>query len=150
MNSRGEQLEKHEILKAKMLEVLEDDNLKYAFNLIWEATSNMEKYVQYGFSVDQRNAIFGEKDWNNLVNNDTVYEKLQMPAVNQSTKETLSDLLEKTPKIISDNLNTTDESPDRFNTIINFSNFLLHILRIQTKSDVPLDDKRLLELFEPF
>jgi len=133
-----------------MLEVLEDDNLKYAFNLIWEATSNMEKYVQYGFSVDQRNAIFGEKDWNNLVNNDTVYEKLQMPAVNQSTKETLSDLLEKTPKIISDNLNTTDESPDRFNTIINFSNFLLHILRIQTKSDVPLDDKRLLELFEPF
>src|SRR5690554_6125003 len=34
MNSRGEQLEKHEILKAKMLEILEDDNLKYAFNLI--------------------------------------------------------------------------------------------------------------------
>lgn len=152
MNSRGEQLEKHEILKAKMLEILEDDNLKYAFNLIWEATSNMEKYVQYGFSVAQRDELFGKNDWNNLVSKDDVYLKLQIPTANQTTVETLtiSQLLAKTAKPIIDNSSTTDESPDRFNTIINFANFLLHILRIQTKSDVPLDDKRLLELFEPY
>lgn len=152
MNSRGEQLEKHEILKAKMLEILEDDNLKYAFNLIWEATSNMEKYVQYGFSVAQRDELFGKNDWNNLIGKDDVYQKLQIPTANQTTEETLtiSQLLVKTAKPISDNSSTTDESPDRFNTIINFANFLLHILRIQTKSDIPLDDKRLLELFEPF
>lgn len=152
MNSRGEQLEKHEILKAKMLEILEDDNLKYAFNLIWEATSNMEKYVQYGFSVAQRDELFGKNDWNNLVDKNVVYQKLQIPTASQTTEETLtiSQLLVKTAKPIIDNSNTTDESPDRFNTIINFANFLLHILRIQTKSDVPLDDKRLLELFEPY
>ncbi|MET3539044.1 GmrSD restriction endonuclease domain-containing protein [Chryseobacterium limigenitum] len=152
MNSRGEQLEKHEILKAKMLEILEDDNLKYVFNLIWEATSNMEKYVQYGFSVAQRDELFGKNDWNNLVGKDVVYQKLQIPTANQNTEETLtiSQLLVKTAKPIIDNSSTTDESPDRFNTIINFANFLLHILRIQTKSDLPLDDKRLLELFEPF
>lgn len=152
MNSRGEQLEKHEILKAKMLEILEDDNLKYAFNLIWEASSNMEKYVQYGFSVAQRDELFGKSDWNNLVGKDVVYHKLQIPTANQTTEETLtiSQLLIKTAKPITDNSSTSDESPDRFNTIINFANFLLHILRIQTKSDVPLDDKRLLELFEPF
>jgi len=152
MNSRGEQLEKHEILKAKMLEILEDDNLKYAFNLIWEATSNMEKYVQYGFSVAQRDELFGKSDWNNLVGKDLVYQKLQIPTANQTMEETLtiSQLLVKTAKLISDNSSTTDESPERFNTIINFANFLLHILRIQTKSDIPLDDKRLLELFEPF
>lgn len=152
MNSRGEQLEKHEILKAKMLEILEDDNLKYAFNLIWEATSNMEKYVQYGFSVAQRDELFGKNDWNNLANKNFVYQKLQIPTDNQTTEETLtiSQLLVKTAKPIIDNSSTTDESPDRFNTIINFANFLLHILRIQTKSDVPLDDKRLLDLFEPY
>lgn len=152
MNSRGEQLEKHEILKAKMLEILEDDNLKYAFNLIWEATSNMEKYVQYGFSVAQRDELFGKNDWNNLVGKDVVFGKLQIPTANQTTEETLtiSQLLVKTAKPITDNSSTTEESPDRFNTIINFANFLLHILRIQTKSDVPLDDKRLLEIFEPF
>jgi len=152
MNSRGEQLEKHEILKAKMLEILEDDNLKYAFNLIWEATSNMEKYVQYGFSVAQRDELFGKNDWNNIVGEEVVYQKLQIPAANQTTEETLtiSQLLVKTAKPISDNSNATEESPDRFNTIINFANFLLHILRIQTKSDIPLDDKRLLELFDSF
>ncbi|MCZ2131040.1 MAG: DUF262 domain-containing HNH endonuclease family protein [Bacteroidia bacterium] len=152
MNSRGEQLEKHEILKAKMLEILEDDNLKYAFNLIWEATSNMERYVQYGFSVAQRDELFGKNDWNNLVDKNVVYQKLQVPAANQTTEETLtiSQLLVKTSKPIIDNSNNTDENPDRFNTIINFANFLLHILRIQTKSDIPLDDKRLLELFEPY
>ena len=152
MNSRGEQLEKHEILKAKMLEILEEDNLKYAFNLIWEATSNMEKYVQYGFSVAQRDELFGKNDWNNLIEKDDVYQKLQIPTANQTSEETLtiSQLLLKTAKPITDNSSNTDESPDRFNTIINFANFLLHILRIQTKSDVPLDDKRLLELFEPF
>ena len=151
MNSRGEQLEKHEILKAKMLEVLEDDNLKYAFNLIWEAASNMEKYVQYGFSVNQRNKIFGD-EWSNLVDKCLVYDTLKIAEDNQTTEETLtiSQLLEKESKPISDNSSTTDESPDRFNTIINFANFLLHILRIQTKSDVPLDDKQLLELFDPF
>lgn len=152
MNSRGEQLEKHEILKAKMLEILEDDNLKYAFNLIWEATSNMERYVQYGFSVAQRDELFGKNDWNNLVDKNIVYQKLQIPTANQTTEETLtiSQLLVKTAKPITDNSDTTDESPDRFNTIINFANFLLHILRVQTKSDIPLDDKRLLETFEPF
>ncbi len=152
MNSRGEQLEKHEILKAKMLEVLEDDNLKYAFNLIWEATSNMEKYVQYGFSVEQRDELFGKNDWNKLVDKDLVYEKLQIPSNNQSIDETLTinQLLLKTANPITKNSITPDENPDRFNTIINFANFLLHILRIQTKSDVPLDDKRLLELFESY
>lgn len=152
MNSRGEQLEKHEILKAKMLEILEDDNLKYSFNLIWEATSNMERYVQYGFSVAQRDELFGKNDWNNLVDKNVVYQKLQIPTASQTTEETLtiSQLLVKTAKPITDNSNTTDESPDRFNTIINFANFLLHILRVQTKSDIPLDDKRLLELFEPY
>lgn len=160
MNSRGEQLEKHEILKAKMLEILEDDNLKYAFNLIWEATSNMEKYVQYGFSVNQRNDIFGTEtgnQWNKLVDNiDGLFDSLKIMSEKREKESTIEDLLKPDAKdyyglLFGDKKNQSDdESPDRFNTIINFANFLLHILRIQTKSDVPLDDKRLLELFEPF
>lgn len=150
MNNRGEQLEKYEVLKAKMLEVLNDDNLRYAFNLIWEACSNMEKYVQYGFSVAQRNDLFGEKNWNNLVDIDTVYQKLQIPKDHQSSENeliALEDLLkESTEPNIDDN--DSEENPDRFNTIINFSNFLLHVLRIQKKTDIPLDDKRLLETFD--
>lgn len=153
MNSRGEQLEKHEILKAKMLEVLEDDNLKYAFNLIWEATSNMEKYVQYGFSVSQRDKLFGKNDWNNLVSKEVVYQNLQNPTANQTTTEgtyTILQLLEENINTEIDNSSTSAETPDRFNTIINFENFLLHVLRIQVNHDIPLDDKRLIELFMPY
>jgi uncharacterized protein with ParB-like and HNH nuclease domain len=69
MNSRGEQLEKHEILKAKLISVLhkiEDVGDRTSsmtlFTSIWNATANMERYVQYGFSTTQRDVIFG-KDW---------------------------------------------------------------------------------------
>lgn len=112
----------------------------------------MEKYVQYGFSVAQRDELFGKNDWNNLVNKDLVYDKLKITTTNETSEEalTIAKLLEENARPISGNTSKTDEIPDRFNTIINFANFLLHILRIQTKSDVPLDDKRLLELFEPF
>lgn len=153
MNSRGEQLEKHEILKAKMLEVLEEDDLKYAFNLIWEATSNMERYVQYGFSISQRNDLFGKCDWNKLVDQNEVYEILRIKTDRPNTNGgalTISQLLENSANEFLDNTVFTTENPDRFNTIINFANFLLHVLMIQTGLDIPLDDKQLLEVFEPF
>ncbi|MDR2408620.1 MAG: DUF262 domain-containing HNH endonuclease family protein [Bacteroidales bacterium] len=151
MNSRGEQLEKHEVLKAKMLEIL-DENDRYAFNLIWEACSNMEKYVQYGFSVGQRDIIFGENDWNTVSKLEDVYNSMKAPNKNQSAEntQTLKELLENEAGQYSEKTSVEDESPERFNTIINFSNFLLHILRIQTKENIPLDDKRLLDSFDRF
>ena len=66
MNSRGEQLEKHEILKSRLLELLKDDKPAYQlFANIWEACANMERYVQYGFNNNIRQQIFGN-DWNRL------------------------------------------------------------------------------------
>lgn len=59
MNTRGEQLEKHEILKAKLMQVLSADvKLSYAFNKVWDACSDMERYVQYGFSTSERDSVF--------------------------------------------------------------------------------------------
>ena len=40
------------------------------------------------------------------------------------------------------------QQSDRFTSVINFSNFLLHALRVYTTEDVPLDDKQLIEAFE--
>jgi hypothetical protein len=170
MNNRGEQLEKHEVLKADLLKVFQplkdEDTPKWrlwerTFHLIWEACSNMEKYVQYGFSPDQRHVLFGEKDWNQLSisNFEGVCEKLlklekEKTAVNQSEanrgsrKEyhlSISQIIkgENLPK----DETVGDEQPERFNSVINFQNFLLHVLRIQTKKDIPLDDKRLISVF---
>ena len=46
MNSRGEQLEKHEIVKAQLMQRLDNDDDRKVFNKIWEACSNMSVYVQ--------------------------------------------------------------------------------------------------------
>ncbi len=156
MNSRGEQLEKHEILKSRCLEKIKEDKaLSYAFNLIWEACSNMERYVQYGFSVEQRHLLFGKNDWNTFTYNnlDEISEvlKKQDSSKQGASSITLNALLERQPDNNYDNKSSTnnDDSPDRFSTVINFSNFLLHVLRLQVTvpKNIALDDKRLIELF---
>ncbi|MDP3146522.1 MAG: HNH endonuclease family protein [Bacteroidota bacterium] len=154
MNSRGEQLEKHEILKAKLMgcfnNLPEREKYETAFDLIWEACSNMEKYVQYGFSVDQRHVVFGEADWNSLIvyDFDDLISKLGNTLTNSNAIESgIDDILLNQLQI--EKKEDEEETPDRFNSVVNFQNFLLHVLRVQLKKDeVALDDKRLIELFE--
>ncbi|WP_299184943.1 DUF262 domain-containing HNH endonuclease family protein [uncultured Psychrobacter sp.] len=71
MNNRGEQLEKHEIIKARLLSVISSDDstdtertqhCKSLLNLIWNTCSRMDKYVQYGFTTDLRKKVFS-LDW---------------------------------------------------------------------------------------
>lgn len=157
MNSRGEQLEKHEILKSMFLELLNDLDLAEreralsVFNLIWEACSNMEKYIQYGFTVSQRDAVFGKNDWNTLQPHDffdlTQKLKESLSAIERETDIlTLKDIIQgKTLKVAE---TKSEDAPERFNAVINFPNFLLHVLRVYTKKDIPLDDKRLISTFE--
>jgi uncharacterized protein with ParB-like and HNH nuclease domain len=154
MNSRGEQLEKHEKLKAQFLKALDEAD-RYSFNLIWEACSNMEKYVQYGFTKKNniRDNIFGS-EWNEIIiSQNDIYTELK-PDKETSNNEkidiSIKELLKEKTKQYGEKIPIDNDDPDRFNTIINFPNFLLHILRIQTKSDIPLDDKRLLDTFKPF
>ncbi|MBT2161315.1 DUF262 domain-containing protein [Zobellia barbeyronii] len=162
MNNRGEQLEKHEVLKAQMLKVFQDNKkATKVFSTIWEACANMEKYVQYGFSTKDRTNLFGE-DWNQF-KSETFGEIINcFKEVNSDNDESESilSILDKN-KITDNNSSQTNEAPDRFSSIINFSNFLLHILRVLVNTsnkytsdeflkDVPLDDKRLLDTFKVF
>jgi hypothetical protein len=155
MNNRGEQLEKHEILKSRMLNVLKN-NKSYTelFNTIWEACANMDSYVQYGFSTAQRTKIFG-KNWNefhhanfgDLIDN----EPTDMATENETNDSLNINNIINWKKVDNpfENKKTTDsDTPERFNSVINFSNFLLHVLKLQLEEDISLDDKRLLETFE--
>lgn len=156
MNNRGEQLEKHEILKSKFLEILnglevtEKEIALTVFNKVWEACSNMEKYIQYGFSPDERNAVFGKEDWNTLQPIDffDLTQKLKRKVTTESPTKgiTLSEIIKG--KVLKSLETYTEDAPERFNAVINFPNFLLHVLRIYTRKDIPLDDKRLISTFE--
>ncbi|MFW1858246.1 DUF262 domain-containing protein [Acinetobacter defluvii] len=168
MNNRGEQLEKHEILKARLMSVLnqiKDEADKTSsmtlFTSIWNATANMERYVQYGFSTTQRDVIFG-KDWGDFVP-ENASSLLEIFSRNVESKEqtssksnfkSISEMLKQVPERIK-NKDTKEEKPERFNSIINFPNFLLQVLQIwlsQTMRNekVALDDKQLIDQFEKY
>lgn len=153
MNNRGEQLEKHEVLKARMMEKLHDCELsKNCLHTVWEACANMERYVQMGFTSGQRNSIFGGQNWGRLepTNFDELTVALhrsQEVDYKEGAKLSLTDIIAR-PPVSAEKTDNGEEAPERFNTVINFPNFLLHVLRADTQADIPLDDKRLLDTFE--
>jgi len=162
MNTRGEQLEKHEILKSYMLNIIRyDKKLMFAFNTVWEACADMERYIQYGFPVSARDMIFDGEEWDTVQvsNLKDIADALTTDDESEKTTEESSKHPEDSLSIL-DILNNNnnfeanesynEDAPQRFNSIINFSNFLLHVLRIQEKSDISLDDKRLIDIFLPY
>ncbi|MCM1958307.1 DUF262 domain-containing HNH endonuclease family protein [Acinetobacter modestus] len=166
MNNRGEQLEKHEILKARLMSVLNqiNDNADKIssmalFTTIWNATANMERYVQYGFSTAQRNVIFGN-DWGDFTPHDfselqkNYANNLAQPHQKKESDLRVLDMLTIPPNNIK-NLDQSEEKPERFNSIINFPNFLLQVLQIwvsqmDCNEKVALDDKQLIDQFETY
>lgn len=159
MNNRGEQLEKHEVLKSRLLEVLnhvsesaERTRSRRCFYRIWEACANMERYVQAGFSPKQRHELFGHQDWGQFLPKN--FDDIQSAVCQGSQAEeedavamTLTDIISHIEPLGGESPGD-DEVSERFNSVINFPNFLLHVLRVFTGKDIPLDDKRLIDTFE--
>lgn len=150
MNTRGEQLEVHEIAKAKLLEVLEDDDRKVA-SLIWEKCSDMSLYVQMQFDVNIRNSIFN-KDWSDLCesieNFDSIKKEISIDE-KQSGKKSLIDIL-KSNELPSDSQSEYEyeSENERFESILSFPDFLLQVnavMREYEEEDASLDDKEFLK-----
>lgn len=157
MNNRGEQLEKHEVLKAKFLSYLAHDSKSTKiFNDIWESVANMEKYVQTGFDTKLRTEIF-DNSWADLVPNSfkeiadcyTVIDAFKEQSKDNIEKKTLHEIIHSKETFSSKNPVKEDEQ-QRFGTVINFPSFLLHVLRVFTQKNVSLDDKALLTEFDEY
>ena len=163
-NSRGEQLEAHEILKAQMMSKFgEDQEMAQKFARIWDACAEFDKPVINAFTKKakkkhhdaEREKIFPLK-WikgNNyqnsfLLNIDEFLSQIEVQSTNK--KSLLSSIENKestTVKVISH----TNEV-EKYRTIINFETFLYFVYYITfgnvSPSDIQLDDKKLLETFE--
>lgn len=145
MNSRGEQLEKHEIVKSTLSQYLKSKTDLATFNRVWEACSEMNIYVQQAFPNTD---VFGHHLHKFLING---FEEI--PKVNETEgKATIISLLDKSVKKIDET--SASEQNDKFQPIIDFPNFLLIVLkitRIYSKNFEPtsftLDDKELLNEF---
>lgn len=148
MNTRGEQLELHEIVKAKLLEVLESNHDKNIAALIWEKCSDMNSYVQMNFDVNVRRGIFTD-DWCSLSKSISDFDsvKSKIPLVGESgDKKSLIDIL--IDNTIFDATSKQDENEnERFESTISFPNFLLQVnavIRKLGEEDASLDDKHFL------
>jgi hypothetical protein len=144
MNSRGEQLEKHEIIKARLIEKLNAKD-KETFNHLWESCTEMNVYIQQKYSNTE---IFGDHLCDFKASN---FDELpEIKDDNKSLK--ISDLITYNGQ--KKQLGSEDRA-DTFQPIIDFSNFLLIVLKLtrieDTKfkpTDFKLDDKELIKEFD--
>ena len=151
-NSRGEQLEAHEILKAQMMAKFgADQEMAQKFARIWDACAEFDKPVSSQFKMrrkraddfQERERIFGWHFTNYSFHN--IYDDIDFY---QNERRKLSDILGK--KINEKNIEVEKDFGD-YTQVIDFPTFLLHVLAIwegKDTNEVQLDDKKLLALFD--
>jgi len=162
-NSRGEQLEAHEILKAQMMSKFgEDQEMAQKFARIWDACAEFDKPVINAFTKKakqkhpdaEREKIFplnwikGNNYQNSfLLNIDKSLSQIEVQSTNK--KSLLSSIENKESTRVKVISNTNEV--EKYRTIINFETFLYFVYYITfgnvSPSDIQLDDKKLLETF---
>ena len=159
MNTRGEQLEQHDILKAKLMGYLSKRSEQEFFSRVWNACSDMTGYVQMHFAKEEREKIFGS-EWKDEPSDDWNHYKVCL-AMEQGEDHKVSIKRILKPRFsveVADGMLEEDKTPIRFDSIIGFPHFLLHVLRVFLRVESAsideekelgslLDDKRLLKDF---
>lgn len=133
MNTRGEQLEQHDILKATLMSYLPDDQDKAVFAKIWDACSDMTGYVQMHF-ISKGNAVreslFGG-GWNNMPPADWEEYRAGMKATSlEGTNHRIMDIIDINFDGATDEGFLDDDVRVRFESVIEFPYFLLHVLKV--------------------
>lgn len=159
MNSRGEQLEKHEIVKAKLSALLEKEDMK-KFCQIWEACSDMSFYIQQKLpnmyiqkELPNKKNVFGT-DMSNFIPQS--FEEIYIESNHTDDNTTTKSIAKLLNAPVKKGIAKSDcDSNDSFQPIIDFPNFLLIVLKItrmQEKGfnplDFTLDDKELINEFD--
>ena len=177
MNTRGEQLEKHEIIKAQLMGKLGQEDQK-AFAKIWDACSDMSRFAVSGLPTVIRAEFFADKlsgfsesfdfgSFKKLLIKNLLIEKKAERLKPEELKK-IEDEIERDLEtgelegglsicnIIGNSIkkpkddNHTDDG--KYQSVIDFPNFLLHVLKVRAddteKEKISLDDDSLLEAFE--
>lgn len=161
MNTRGEQLEQQDILKANLMEYLNEQD-RAIFATIWDACSDMSGYLQMNFKVKDREQIFGS-EWDKMPPND--WKKYKNLYINNNeigeNAKSIDEIIKL--ELNAEKVNAVEDEDKyvKFNSIVEFPYFLLHVLKVfirlnsienieQNKKiiDDVLDDKKLLDSFK--
>lgn len=163
MNTRGEQLEQHDILKATLMSYLKDEKDKVIFAKIWDACSDMTGYIQMHFiskGNEVREAIFGGY-WNDMPPKSWTNYKKEIKANSMNgVGHTIEEIINVDFQVDTDDGYLDDDIRVRFESVVEFPYFLLHTLKVYIAIkgishenagskiiDELLDDKKLIESF---
>ena len=161
MNTRGEQLEQSDVLKARLMKELRGNKREQTvFATIWDACRDMTGYVQMHFTPALRGSLFNV-DWGQIPSqrlND--YRKLSVSSLPKYGAY-ISDIICPNYTVEAEEGYLDDDTRVRFESVIDFPYFLLHVLKVylalhpkikHSNGDALvydlLDDKKLTSSFE--
>lgn len=146
MNTRGEQLEQYDILKAQLMRYLSNRCEQEFFARVWDACSDMTGYVQMHFAKEEREKIFGS-GWNNEPSDDwNDYKVCLAMEQGEDHKVSIMSIIEPSFEVeVSDGKLEDDKTKIRFESIIGFPHFLLHVLRVfLSVESISMDEEKVL------
>lgn len=144
MNNRGEQLQEHEIVKALMMKEL-DSNQRTTFSFIWDACSQMSIPVQRTlreYRLDGQFPLFGQK-----------YDSLNVNYIHEYKNDTTEcsalciDEILLSSDSLKDNVNDGVDTDIKYEPIIDFPNFLMHLFK-QVDAGIQLNANYLLDSYD--
>ncbi|MCV3406608.1 DUF262 domain-containing protein [Campylobacter lari] len=119
MNNRGKQLEKHEILKARLLKNMDNERTFYAH--IWDICSQMDNYIFQKASdrvISKSNESSEDNYINNIIQPEESFDKPNQDKANQG----------------------------KFKSIVDFPTFLLHVYKLtyleEHKNEISLEEHK--------
>ena len=167
MNTRSQQLEPKDIIKAFLIGKLQEED-QVLFSRIWNACERMDSYIQMSLTPGDthlRSKVFNT-DWDKInFNNfndlkEILYNHLNGELIEQR-KVNFWEILNENPVSISEKTKKAnaeileeDEINAHFSPIITFPLFLIHVLTIFTQressedNDAMLDDTVMIERFK--
>ena len=131
MNTRGEQLEQSDVLKARLMSELQGNKKDQdIFATIWDACRDMSGYVQMHFTPALRGELF-DWNWGYIPSNKlTDYRsKLSLSSVSDSGA-IISEIIRPDFEVDNGYGYLDDDTRVRFESIIEFPHFLLHVLKV--------------------
>ncbi len=154
MNNRGVQLQKHEILKSLLIAKLDNEFDQKQFAQIWDACSQMDTPIQRAFNTaETRKKYFGEK-YDIFIAPFEILDKAKpsnpIPSKSYSIEEII---IGNASKGFYDN-NIDDDSEieedvSEYKSIIDFPNFLMHVLQLKCPNvKIPLNERYLLSAYD--
>lgn len=160
MNNSGDQLRKHEIVKSLILALAKKQGLSIpemeSLAIVWDACSQMDLRIQEAIPPNKRALLFGDNYESFLPEN--VTKLFDNVTACEDCEASSLDLIISNEKynVPNEVLSEKDDNVEnKGNAIIDFPNFLMHMLRLcynkyyqeRTGADIPLNEKDLLAVY---